>query len=674
MDLGLVQTGFLLALAGLAIPLIIHFTFRSRPRTVDLGSIRFLREILERSHNRKKVMRLLLLSLRMVAVGLLAFLFARPYLTDRTSATGGRFVAVLIDDSASMRLAHQGQPLLQKALTDAQRLIDDSDEDTQIEVAFFNEDVEPLESPQRGSSKGAREPQKARGSLRAMLNKRDASYAVTDYAAALRWANDVCAKSTARQKEVHLFTDLQQSGLAWSEAPLLPQDISWQVHDLGRDQVNNVALTAAVPSRLVVRPGGTAEVTANVFNAGPFTLEELRVALELRQGNRPIALGQRIKLASGATEEVRFELPPLAEGFWQGSVTIEALDDLAFDNRRHVAILSAPAWPVLLVDGDSNEKAFLSETYFLDLALRLAPRLERTEVSQYAPKTVSVPADALPDLNGFSVIILANVASLAGDDTKRLAQFVRGGGNVVVFGGPQLSPESCRPLIDAGLIPGALAPNRLAGDLPFRLREWDSTHSILRAFDDPQHGDLRGLTFRGYTPLSPVEGARALARFYDGAPALVEHTLGKGRVLWFASACDLEWSEWARGPLFVPLVHQMLGYLTGLNEGGPVRMIAVNDANDSKGASAPGVFPQEGYWRVVNVDPRESETQRCTPDDFAKRFGVSLRTDKTADPIIAASTGPASLQFRQNEIWHWMIVALVGIAALEFFLANRATA
>jgi hypothetical protein len=435
-----------------------------------------------------------------------------------------------------------------------------------------------------------------------------------------------------------------------------------------------VALTAALPSRPVVRPGGTAEVAVKVYNAGPFTLEELPVVLELRQSNRPIAMQQRIKLAAGATEEVRFELPPLAEGLWQGSVTLEAIDDLAFDNRRHLAILSAPAWPVLLVDGDSHEQAYLRETYFLDLAMRLAPRSERAESSQYAAQTVAVPGDKLPDLSGFSVIVLANVPSLADDDTKRLSQFIRGGGKVIVFGGPQLSPESCKSFVDAGVIPGAIAPNRLAGDLPFRLREWEATHSILQAFDDPQHGDLRGLTFRGFTPLAPAEGANVLARFYDGSPALVESTPGKGRVLWFASACDLEWSEWSRGPLFVPLVHQMLGYLTGLNEGGPVRMATVNEAKDADGARAPGVFREDGYWRVVNVDARESETERCTLDDFAKRFGVTLKTDENQEPLQTAAIGPARLQFRQNEIWHWMIVALVGIAALEFFLANRATA
>jgi hypothetical protein len=615
-------------------------------------------------------MRWLLLSLRMVCVGLLALLFARPYLTDRTAGSADRFLAVLIDDSASMRLNHEGQPLLDRALSEAQRLIDDTDDDTRIEVAFFSEDVEPL-SPSSSESSDSNSSV-ARG-FREMLKERNASYAVTDYAAALRWASDVCAKSTARRKEVHLFTDLQQSGLEWSEAPLIAQDIAWEIHDLGRDLVNNIALTSASPSRIVVRPGGTAEVTASVFNAGPFTIDELPVVLELRQTNRPIAMQQRIKLAPGATQEIRFELPPLAEGFWQGAVSLETLDDLAFDNRRHMAILSAPAWPVLLVDGDSREKAFLSETYFLDLALRLAPRLQRNESSPYAPQIVAQPDAKLPDLAGISVVVLANVADLPDQDAARLAQFVRSDGSLVVFGGPGLSPDGCRSLTEAGLIPGTVAANRLASDLPFRLREWDAEHSILRAFDDPQHGDLRGLTFRGYTPLAPAEGAFVLARFYDQAPAMVEQPLGKGRVLWFASACDLEWSEWARGPLFVPVVHQMLGYLTGLNEGGPVRTLLVNQA-ESADARTPGVFERAGYWQVVNVDPRESETERSSIDEFVKRFGVALGADEAEAAVQTASSGPASLQFRQNEIWHWMIVALVALATLEFFLANRATA
>jgi hypothetical protein len=570
MNFGLVQTGFLLALIGLAIPVIIHFTFRTRPRTVDLGSIKFLRDILERSRNRKKVMRWLLMSLRMACIALLALLFARPFLTDRARGGADRFVAILIDDSASMRLRQDGQELLDRALADARQLLAEADDDTRIEVAFFNEHVEPLASVSgRDGGDGSNSPPPwTIQSLRDSLQSRQASHAVTDYAAALRWASDVCTKAAARQKEVHLFTDLQQSGLAWSEAQAVPRDVVFHVHDLGRNLVNNVAVTTAEPSRLLLRPGETTDVTVSVYNAGPFTLDDLPVVLELRQENRPISMQERIKLAAGAVEEIRFELPALAQGFWQGAVSLEILDDLAFDNVRHLAVMAAPPWRVLLVDGDPHEAAYLSETYFLDLALRLAPRGDRLDTSPYAAETVNLADTKLPDLAGTSVVILANVAELPEQDVAQLARFVNGGGNLIVFGGERLSAEGCGALTEAGLIPGALREHRLAGDLPFRLREWDGEHSVFRPFDDPQHGDLRGLTFRGYTPLAPRDDATVLAEFFDATPALVERPLGEGRVIWFASSCDLIWGDWAKGPLFVPLVHRMLGYLTGLNEAG----------------------------------------------------------------------------------------------------------
>lgn len=677
MSFGLVQTGFLLALAGLAIPLIIHFTFRTRPRTVDLGTIRFLRDILERSRNRKKVMRWLLLAARMACVALLALLFARPFLIERATGGADRLVAVLIDDSASMRLTQDGQPLLDLAVSDAGEMVEAADADTQIEVAFFNEQVESLQAASAdGGGEAATEPGR-RQSVREMLRLREASYGTTDYAAALRWASDVCTKSAARRKEVHVFTDLQQSGLAWSEAPTVPKDVVFHIHDLGRNLVNNVAVTSAAPSTLLARPGETVDVTATVYNAGPFTLEELPVVLELRQDNRPISLQKRIKLAPGAVEEVRFELPPLAQGLWQGSVDLETLDDLAFDNVRHLAVMAAPPWRVLLVDGDPREATYLAETCFLDLALRLAPRGERLESSPYTADVLpfsGADRPGLPDLAGYEVVVLANVADLAEQQAGRLARFVHGGGSLIITGGENVSAESCRALTRAGLVPGTIGANRLAGDLPFRLREWVEKHSIFRPFDDPQHGDLRSLTFRGYTPLEPAEGAVVLARFYDDMPALVEHAVGDGRVLWFASACDLQWGDWAKSPLFVPLVHQMLGHLTGLNEGGPVRPILVNHREGRHDIRAPGIFERRGYWDVVNVDPRESETERCTNADIVTRFDLTGPDDEPDATMLTASTGSATLQFRKNEIWHWIIVAVIGLAALEFFLANRATA
>ncbi len=656
MGIGFVQAGFLLALAGLAIPLALHFTHRSRPQLAELGSIRFLREILERTRNRRRLMRWLLLSLRIAFVGLLALLFARPYLPQRVGGGEDQLAVVLVDGSGSMRLTRGGQSLFDRAGDVAATLLSEMPPGARVETALFADRVTRI--------------------ARDDLASQEPSFAVTDYAAALRWAADVARQSSAAAKHVHLITDLQQSGLQWSDAASMPADVSLHVHDVTGSGANNVAVTAAAPQRAVLRPGQAAVVDATISNFGPFTLEDALVTLTLRQANRPVRVEQRVRVPAGAAEQVRFTTPPLAAGAWQGAVSIEAVDDLMIDNVRHVAILAAPPLGVLLVDGDMRDASYLSETYFLNLALRLAPAGEQFDESPYAAELAPTRDEPLPELKPYAAVVLANVSGMSSGDAQRLSEFVRAGGGLLVFGGARASAEGCRTLIQAGLVPGAIFPNRVAEDLPFRIASWDTTHSILAPLADPQHGDLRRLTFRGATPLAPAAGATALAEFGDGTPALVEQALGDGRVLWFASACDLDWSDWPRGPLFVPLVHQMMGRLTGLNDGGPVRSVLVDAAAEA--SASPGVFERGDYWQVVNVDPRESETARCLESDLRMRFAAanpaSEDSGTMADDTPSGVARAGTWEFRQNEFWHWIVVALVGLAALEFVVGNRVAA
>ena len=257
-------------------------------------------------------------------------------------------------------------------------------------------------------------------------------------------------------------------------------------------------------------------------------------------------------------------------------------------------------------------------------------------------------------------------------EAAKIGAFVRGGGGLIVFAGDRVTAEGCRTLSQAGLIPGAIGAHRLASELPIRFGSWSHEHPLMRAFNDPQHGDLMSLTFGGYTPLEPAAGAEVIATFNDGSPAIVEQSVGAGRVLWFASACDLGWGDWVRTALYVPLVHQMLGRLTGVIDGGAVRSVVVN--ND---AAKPGVYERDGYSLVVNMDPRESEVQRCTEGALRSRFGLAASGAEAGSPSAAAPDGPpalTALEIRRNEVWQWVLVALVAVAALEFGVANRVAA
>jgi hypothetical protein len=223
----------------------------------------------------------------------------------------------------------------------------------------------------------------------------------------------------------------------------------------------------------------------------------------------------------------------------------------------------------------------------------------------------------------------------------------------------------------AGLGVGEVSGAATATDLPWRLERWEAAHPVFRPFANPEHGDLRRPAFATVTRIAPDPSARVLATFRGGEPALIENSVGRGKVLWFASACDRDWGDWPRGRLYVPLVHQMVAYVSGLAEGGRVRQLPAGDGLE------PGATETDGIVRVVNADPFESDTTRCTPREFARRFGFHLPVSEAGSADAAAQARrPAKPddRLRSDEVWPWFAAALLGLLLLEQFLANRTAA
>ena len=660
MNLGLVQNGMLWGLFALAIPIIIHLLFRQKPRLMPIGSVRFLKQIMEKHRNRRRVMRWMLMSLRMLAVALFALLFARPFTTEKAeSKRGDKFVGILIDRSASMQLRVDGVRLIDTAVEDAKKIILRADGKTRFEIAYFDHRVEPV------TTSSSADPS---NELVSQLVAPSESYSATDYAAALRWAHDVCTNAKTKNKEVHVLTDLQQSGLAWSEVEPMPDDVLVRIHDLGRDLPNNVAITSSSPSRLVVRPGESTRVRVSLLNAGPFPLEALPVVLSIRNGNRTIREQMKVNLDSGSTEIVEFEMPDLDEGLWQGRVRIESIDNMPFDNQRHLAIMSAPQYRVLIIDGDPHETNFLSETHYLQSALRLAPAGASYAASPYLP--ISATASEL--LPGFDLVLMANVERVSQRDAERLRDYVESGKGLVIFAGEQVSPTGYQALADAGLVPGEITSFLESFDLPWRIENWDRSHSIFTLFNDPQHGNIRRLAFRGITAMKPIDVTNVVASFGDGKPFLMEQKVGDkgGSVIWIATSCDNEWSSWTESELYVPIVHQVLGHLTGLNTGGPIREELIDSTGASLTANSPGIHRKNKSWQIINVNPRESEMERCSVNDFVSRFELNVGDQDAPVTMVRAALG-SPLDVRQNEVWHFILFALVIILLAEFSLANR---
>src|SRR4030088_1724662 len=97
---------FLLGLAAIAIPVLIHLIQREKKRVIEFPSLMFLRRIPYQSVRRRRIRHWLLLAVRMAAIAVIVAAFARPFFRQSAiaaAATGGdREIVVLLDQSASM--------------------------------------------------------------------------------------------------------------------------------------------------------------------------------------------------------------------------------------------------------------------------------------------------------------------------------------------------------------------------------------------------------------------------------------------------------------------------------------------------------------------------------------------------------------------------------------------
>ncbi|MBT8395556.1 MAG: BatA domain-containing protein, partial [Gemmatimonadetes bacterium] len=97
---------FLLGLAALAIPILVHLTRKQRAKVVQFPSLMFLERVPFRAESKSRIHHWLLLLLRAFTVALVVAAFARPFFTDPAVAagagTGPRELVVLLDRSYSM--------------------------------------------------------------------------------------------------------------------------------------------------------------------------------------------------------------------------------------------------------------------------------------------------------------------------------------------------------------------------------------------------------------------------------------------------------------------------------------------------------------------------------------------------------------------------------------------
>ena len=322
---------------------------------------------------------------------------------------------------------------------------------------------------------------------------------------------------------------------------------------------------------------------------------------------------------------------------WAAQVRLQD-DALDADNRADLPIDLPPPVRVLVVDGAPQPIPFRDEVFYLESAHKNA-RSARARIVLTVVGTDQVTESALAESR---VVLLANVARLDDRASKALIEFVKAGGGLFFTMGDQVDPTWMNAALK-DVLPGALRGAKgqaLLDDAAVAeylgLGRFAKGHPVLGGLSLGAEAGLSGLS-RVQTSilmlLEPDANAErdVLVRFTNGAPALVERKVDRGRVMLWNTTIDRDWSDFAIRPGFLPLVEQIILYLGGALEERAAGIVEV-------GTPRTVPFPR-GAKMVVVKDPagksiRFGVEDSEQPDDDEEGRARYIRFNGTLIPGI----------------------------------------
>ena len=611
--------GFLVGCLAVAIPVVLHLLRRERLPRVLFSDIRFLQVARVEQTRRRRLRELLLLALRVAALLLLAFAFARPFLTD-VAAPDLPVTIVLVDTSFS--LSGPGQSVRVRA--QALEAIAATPDDRLVGVVAFDDAARVVAVP--GVSRAA---------ARAAVETLSPGVHGTRYRQGLAAASALIG---ARAGRIVVVTDLQASGWDGGEGAVSPH-IDVEIRDVGPPAGNlavvGVELEATATTAVLFRAGASVGETRVSLAVDGETVSEVQVTLGL-----------------GRTT-VRFPVVLPAAGV----ATVSVVDPVGYpaDDRRYRLLDPPEPAPVLVLTGEAP-----AGDTVLYLQRALAPGAGE---GPFAVDTVGAASIlARPErLDLARAVVMAGVQTLDQRSRARLAAFVRAGGGLLLVAGPALEAAVVADLF--GGDPRLRLGTAVIHDDPVTLVPVDLRHPIMRGFGTLV-GTLGHPRFRGTRVVGEADAGAVIVRFDDGSPALVEYTVGAGRVLVFASDLGTVWNDFPRRPTFVPFLHETVGYLVS-RRAQPREFVIGNapfGAPDRPGAVT---LADDARRIVLNVDPRESDPTALAPELF----------DASVDRLTVAAAREARAEAGEQEagqrLWRYALMLMALTLVAEGLLGSR---
>jgi hypothetical protein len=512
---------FLFALSALAIPIIIHLFYFRRFKTVYFTNVRFLREVKEESSARRKLRNLLVLLARCLAMAFLVFAFAQPFLPRNTEGVkkGEQVASIYVDNSFSMNALSKDLTLLEKGKQKAREIVQAYANDDKFQI--LTNDFEGRH--QRLVSK--EEALNFIDEIKMTPSVQELSKVLTRQTQALntgKSANKTAFILSDFQKNI---TDINRFKDTTIEVNLLP---------LTAVQEKNIAIDSAWFEAPLQIMGQTNPLVVRVTNYTNENVENVKLSVKIDGQDKPVGL-LNVKAKSSVADTVPVTV--LRNGWHEAELSITDFP-VQFDDH-YFFTFNVPATINILSISDGGSSRFI------DMALSSVRNFKVTNQSSGAVQYSQIPS--------FQMVVLNGLNQISSGLAAELSQYLKNGGNVLVFPAPSVDMTSYSNFFNT------IEANNLTGfeNAPREVSTLNLEEFIFRDIFTNQNANFKLPNTTGNYRLTNRNGENIMT-YRDGSSFLSKNKIGQGNFYLCAAPLEDKYSTLARsGEVFVPMLYKM---------------------------------------------------------------------------------------------------------------------
>lgn len=668
---------FLFALAALAIPILLHLFYFRRFKKVYFTNVRFLKEVKEETSARSKLRNLLVLLMRLLALAFLVFAFAQPFIPAKNTKIkkGSKSVSVFIDNSFSMKALSSDVPLLEKAKQRAREIVEAYPVDGQFQI--LSNDFE-----------GRHQRLYSRDEALDLIDEIKISPAVKNLSTVSKRQNQTLYSNYADHKAAYIIsdfqkniTDLQAHKDTNIELSLLP---------LQAVRENNIGIDSAWFEAPVQMLNQLNKLLVRVRNYTNEDAENVRLSMVYETQNKPVGT-LNIPAQSYTIDTINITV--LHPG-WH-DVTLNITDyPIQFDDAYYLTFKVADQINVLAINDVSVDKnlsaAFRGFSNFV-LTNATANQLNYSQITDY------------------QLIILSELNNISSGLAFALQEFVKNGGNLLVFPSKTSDVPSYRSFLTAFPADELV----LFEQKEKKVSTINTDEFVFKDVFEKKTANIKLPVTQGSFKLSRFQSRKAefLLSYRDGEPYLSKYQIGEGNLYLCAAPLNTEFNDLIRnGEIFIPLLYKTaissgvpttIAYTIGKDEQistslntkaqtsrtetvyklkgqaeefipqqriiGSKVFLGVNQQISEAGFYELFLNSKEKLYRYAfNYDRQESDLAYFTTDELENQVGNKITVIDIAEEALLTQT--IQEQSQGTLLWKWCIIFVLVFLGIEVLL------